>query len=111
MSLRNRVLGVVSLILILVLSTATLYASPWITDGFAVSRAVESFAKEWDGVSDGCGFNCKGCGVRTTWKVPFGRQVRIVYACGLLPYDSPEFHNEREIFVSFVGTVHGIPGP
>lgn len=55
--------------------------------------------------TDGCGFNCNGCGVQNTEKVLFGRKVSFIYACGLIPADLPEYHESAEAFVSFIGTV------
>ncbi len=57
-------------------------------------------------VQDGCGFNCKDCGFKSSEKTLLGRKVIIEYACGLLPSDSPEYHKKKELFVSFLGTVH-----
>jgi hypothetical protein len=82
------------------------WLSPWVTESFAAARAVYAFEKQWRHTQDGCGFHCKGCGVRNTEKVPFGRTVEIEFACGLLPSDSPEYHRTQTRFVSFLGTVH-----
>ncbi len=80
--------------------------SPWVTEVFAKSRALNSFEKQWKDTQDGCGFNCKDCGFKKSQKVLFGRKVEIEFACGLLPFDSPEYHKKKELFVSFLGTVH-----
>jgi hypothetical protein len=80
--------------------------SPWVTVSFAEQKVINAFEGQWEGVQDGCGFNCKDCGVKTTEKVLFGRKVVIEYACGLLPSDSHEHHKRKELFVSFIGTVH-----
>ncbi len=80
--------------------------APWVTVSFAEQRAINAFEGQWKNVSDGCGFNCKDCGVKTSEKVLFGRKVVIEYACGLLPADSPELHHKKELFVSFLGTVN-----
>ena len=85
--------------------------APWITRDFAAQRAGEAFTGAWQGVMDGCGLQCKGCGVKEPVKVWFGYWVPLVYACGLLPADTPEYHLTRSVFVSFLGTVHGLDKP
>jgi hypothetical protein len=94
-----------SVMLLIVIVTGFLF-SPWVTESFAIHRAMNSFEGKWKNVQDGCGFNCKECGFKTSKKVLFGRKVVIEYACGLLPSDSPEYHKRKEQFVSFLGTVH-----
>jgi hypothetical protein len=91
---------------VLVFIVSGIIFAPWVTVSFAEHRAINTFKGQWKNVSDGCGFNCKDCGVKTTEKVLFGRKVVIEYACGLLPSDSPEYHQKKELFVSFLGTVH-----
>jgi hypothetical protein len=83
--------------------------APWLTRGAAEQRAVQSFDAAWQGVIDGCGLNCNGCGVKDAQKTWFGYQVQLEYACGMLPEDSPEYHQHSTAFVSFLGTIHGIP--
>lgn len=85
--------------------------APWVTEEFAGTAALEAFTSAWEGVQDGCGFNCQGCGPQDSRWAPFGRLVRIEFACGLLPADLPEFHRQAVVFVSALGTVHGIPMP
>ena len=85
--------------------------SPWITPAWAEQRAVDGFSTAWQGVADGCGFNCQGCGAKEARRVPLGVAVELEYACGLLPEDSPEYHQRVEVFVSPLGTVHGVRGP
>jgi hypothetical protein len=91
--------------------SALLLWSPWITSGYAEAAVVRSFEAQWENVVDGCGFNCQGCGVMESERVPFGYRVVIVYACGLLPADSPEFYRQSEAFVSLFSTVHELPMP
>jgi hypothetical protein len=91
--------------------SALLLWSPWITSSYAEAAVVRSFEAQWENVVDGCGFNCAGCGVAETQRVPFGYRVDIVYACGLLPADSPEFYRQSEVFVSLFGTIHELPAP
>lgn len=80
--------------------------SPWITNTFAHNRVINSFQVSQKDIQDGCGFNCKGCGVIQEKKAVFGYSVTIEYACGLLPSDSPKYHKTATKFVSFLGTVH-----
>lgn len=83
--------------------------APWVSDSGAKARAVAAFEAAQSQIMDGCGFNCKGCGAASTRKAAFGRSVSIEYACGLLPADLPQYHRRRELFVSALGTVHGLP--
>ena len=85
--------------------------SPWLTQASAEVRAVDSFNKAWESVADGCGMNCKGCGAISSQRVPFGVLVTIDYACGMIPADLPEYHQQTTAFVSALGTVHGLPKP
>jgi hypothetical protein len=85
--------------------------SPWLTQESAEVLAVDSFNKAWEFVADGCGTNCKECGAVSSQRVPFGVLVRIEYACGLIPADLPEYHQQSTAFVSALGTVHGFPHP
>jgi hypothetical protein len=85
--------------------------SPWLTETYAETRAVEAFDKAWEFVVDGCGTNCKGCGAVSSQRMPFGVLVTIEYACGLIPADTPQYHQRTTAFVSGLGTVHGILSP
>jgi hypothetical protein len=85
--------------------------APWLTRESAERRIVDQFTAAWRGVIDGCGFSCEGCGVKKLARVLTGYSVSIEYACGLLPHDSPAFHEKRTVHVSLLGTVHGLPRP
>ena len=85
--------------------------SPWLTQSFAETRAINSFNKSWSTVIDGCGTNCKGCGAINSQRVPFGMEVTLEYGCGLMPADTAEYHEHATGFVSAFGTVHGFPKP
>jgi hypothetical protein len=85
--------------------------SPWLTQSFAESRAVDSFNSSWATVIDSCGANCKGCGAINSKRVPFGMEVTLEYGCGLMPEDTSEYHEQSTGFVSAFGTVHGFPRP
>jgi hypothetical protein len=102
-----------ALLFLLIIAAAAVAAvwAPWLTPEEAGNLAVRSFETKWHQVVDGCGFNCRGCGVIAAEKVPFGVQVEIEYACGLLPTDDPSFHQTAGGFVSFLRTVHGLPSP
>jgi len=101
-----------SSIILVILALAVICAwSPWLTQASAEVRAVDSFNEAWESVADGCGMNCKGCGTVSSQRVPFGVTVTIDYACGLIPADLPEYHQQSIAFVSMLGTVHGLPKP
>ncbi len=101
-----------SAIVLIVLAFLAICAwSPWLTQPVAENRAVDSFDKAWEFVADGCGTNCQGCGAISSQRVPFGALVTIEYACGLIPADLPEYHQQATAFVSALGTVHGLPKP
>jgi len=85
--------------------------SPWLTQSFTETRAVESFNRSWLSVIDGCGTNCQGCGAINSKRVPFGMEVTLEYGCGLMPEDTSEYHEQATGFVSAFGTVHGFPRP
>jgi hypothetical protein len=95
----------------LVLALAILLWAPWITRAYAETRAEQAFSAAWQGVVDGCGFHCSGCGVIEAQKTWFGYRVVIEYGCGMLPEDTPANHQRSAGFVSFLGTVHGFPSP
>ncbi len=99
------------LFLILLILAGLAYWSPWISKDFAEKRVETAFTVSWQSVMDGCGINCKGCGAKASRKTGFGYTVQIEYACGLLPEDSPKYHQQSTGFVSFLGTVHGLPKP
>lgn len=82
--------------------------SPWVTKNNAKEKALQAFNQEKEEVIDGCGFNCSGCGIKESYKTLFGYKVIIEYACGMLPSDSPEYHQTKIIFVSFLLTVHNL---
>lgn len=79
--------------------------APWLSEESAGNKAVSFFENKWQGVADGCGFNCGGCGINDTERSLFGYTVELEYACGLLPADLPEYHNTGEYFISVLGTV------
>lgn len=86
-------------------------ASPWLTPEWAAETAAQHFEQGWYQVADGCGFNCEDCGVTDVQRAVFGFRVSIEYACGLIPADLPEYHQNAQGFVSFLGSVHGLPVP
>ena len=85
--------------------------SPWINGTYAKVRAVAEFERVWINVADGCGFACHDCGAVAWKKVPLGAQVTLEYACGMLPVDSADNHQQADVFVSFMGKVYGLPTP
>jgi len=94
-----------------ILLIALLAWSPWLTESFAKARAVDSFNNSWTTVIDGCGTNCKGCGAVKAQRILFGVKVTLEYGCGLMPEDTPQYHEQATGFVSALGTVHGFPSP
>lgn len=105
-------LRIVLLIVILnVLLLAFTAWAPWISETSAQNAVTSRFEDAWEGVVDGCGLNCNGCGPVEAWRVPFGVRVRLKFACGLIPADLPEYHEQEVYFVSFLGAVHGLPDP
>lgn len=91
-----------------VVASLNLFAfSPWITKDVAEKRAISVFQNQQKAIVDGCGFNCDGCGVVTSDNVLFGYNVRIEYGCGLISEeDNKEDKKIKNVFVSFLGTVH-----
>lgn len=85
--------------------------APWLNAAGAAQHVEDRFNSSWSGIADGCGFNCKGCGVQGTSRELLGYSVQIEYACGLLPEDSPAYHQRAKVFVSVLGTMHGLPVP
>jgi hypothetical protein len=79
--------------------------SPWITRSYAENKVVEDFEEKWEGIIDGCGFDCIGCGVTDSKRTLFGYVVIAEFACGMLPEDSPEYHVTGKYFVSFLGII------
>lgn len=85
----------------LIVLLALLAWSPWITKTYAEKKVVEAFEESQKGVVDGCGFNCEGCGVTNSNKMPFGYKVNIKFKCSMKDY-----FREDTKFLSFIGTVH-----
>jgi len=99
------VLGIVAIVLLV------LIWAPWLTQQYAEEKVIDQFNSAWDGVIDGCGFQCNGCGVTGSERTLFGFNVEIEYACGLIPDDTPEYHQVDQIFVSVFGVVTGLDAP
>ena len=96
---------IISLIMVL------LAWAPWLTRDGLISATEARFEQLWQNVTDGCGFNCQGCGVIASRRVLFGAAVEIEYACGMLPTDLAEYHQQSTVYVSFFGSVHNLPKP
>jgi hypothetical protein len=77
----------------------------------AETLVAEYFSSTWNGVVDGCGFFCAGCGTKDARRLAIGYAVEIEYACEMLATDSPEFHLFETAYVSPFGTVHGVRTP
>jgi hypothetical protein len=85
--------------------------APWLTRDWAAGRAQAHFQAAWYQVADGCGLACRGCGVLRVRRLPFAAVVELDYACGMIPAETPEYHQQATGWVSFLGTVHGLPVP
>ena len=97
---------------VLLASTFALMAwAPWLTTASVASRVERGLESAWLDVADGCGLSCLHCGVHEVRWAPFGRQVELEYACGMLPEDAPQYHQTDTVFVSFLGTLHGLRLP
>lgn len=97
-------------VLLLLAAGAALWA-PWQSKESTEQNAERAFTTSWQGVIDGCGLYCQGCGATNAQKTWFGYQVELEYACGLIPEDTEAYHQHSTGFVSFLGTVHGLPKP
>jgi len=98
-------------VLLLALLIAMLLWSPWLTGADAQKRAVDGFTDRWQGVMDGCGFNCAGCGAQEAQRILFGYRVRLEYACGVRSADAPGEYQSIWVLISVLGTLHGLPEP
>jgi hypothetical protein len=98
----------ITLALSLMLSALAAW-SPWVTPWFAEQTGIVQFNLKWMNVIDGCGFNCEGCGATGYRKAAFGAHVTLQYGCGLIYPGEPL--KSSDIFISFLGTAHGIPKP
>jgi len=95
------------IILGVILTVIILAWAPWITKSNAEKIVINNFEAKWNGVMDGCGFNCDGCGVQESHKTLFGYTVTIKYGCGMLIVGNPSGSVDK-IFVSFLGTSHTV---
>lgn len=80
---------------------AVLAWAPWLTEEFAEERTLSSFEAAQQGIIDGCGFRCEGCGPEAYERALFGALLNLTYRCGMKSY----LEGER-FFVSAFGTVH-----
>ena len=101
--MKNKKVFIALALLIIIL----LALCPWVTKDIAEAKVSSAFHQKWDGVVDGCGFNCSGCGIKEPRKSLFGYQVGIEYACGIARV-LPENHETKTVFVSFLLTVHNL---
>ncbi|MFH1424838.1 MAG: hypothetical protein ABIG20_04150 [archaeon] len=103
-----------AILIVIILILIALFAwSPWITADYAEARVTNKFNDTWMGVMDGCGFYNEATGrmepkTITSSKTAFGRSVEIGYPCSWTP-KYPELETET-VFVSPLGTVHGMRG-
>ncbi len=97
--------------LALVLGLSLLAWAPWETPSRYANRVERAFARAWEGIVDGCGLDCARCGARPTVRVPFGYLMDLEYACGMMPADLPEYHEQAIVLVTVFGSIHGMPVP
>ena len=64
---------------------ALLLWAPWLNSASAKERAEQYFLSAWQGVADGCGLSCKGCGGVGTQRVMGGWMVTIELCLRLDP--------------------------
>ncbi len=81
---------------------------PWLSQESAESAAVTASESAWKGVTD-CTVDCNGCGAVWSQKMPFGYSVTLAHYCGM-PESSRTPPQQATVFVTFFGTVYGIPG-
>jgi hypothetical protein len=108
--LNSRQILVITLLVVLSLLVLVLWA-PWLDARRAETLAEQRFSQAWQGVADGCGLDCQGCGADQAQRVLAGYLVDLEYACGLLPEDDPVYHQRARVLVSVFGTLHGLPAP
>lgn len=99
------------IIVVIVLFLLIVIWAPWLTQEDAEARVVDRFNAAWEGVIDGCGFDCNGCGVTSSERALLGFKVEIEYGCGLIPVDTPEYHQVDEAMVWVFGSVTGLDLP
>ncbi|HEY45397.1 MAG TPA: hypothetical protein G4O14_01285, partial [Anaerolineae bacterium] len=71
---------------------------------YAEDKVIDQFNSIWEGVVD-------GCGVIGTERTLLGYKVEIEYGCGLIPEDSPQYHQIDHAFVSVFGIVTELDAP
>jgi hypothetical protein len=82
--------------------------SPWLTPSTVESIVINEMKNSQRNITDGCGINCNGCGIKNYKEASFGRYVDVEFACGMLPKYDPKYHKMTTFFVSFLGTVHQV---
>ena len=92
-----------SIIAAIIIIIALFAWAPWMSEASAKNTVNAYFEKQNEGIVDGCGFNCEGCGVKEATKIPFGYAVEVEYACGFLPADSKQYHTIKTINVYSFG--------
>lgn len=110
MELNSRQILVIVLLVVLTLVLLVLWA-PWLDEQRAEALTEQRFTAAWQGVIDGCGLDCRGCGAEQAQRVLAGYLVDLEYACGMLPADEPAYHERARVLVSVLGTLHGLPVP
>jgi hypothetical protein len=95
----KRIVLIIVLVFFLILAW-----SPWITKEYAEKKAADTFNSAQNGIIDGCGLNCEGCGVVSSQKLLFGHSVILRNKCGI----KNNYRDAKE-FVSVFGIVFLLP--
>lgn len=85
------------LLIVVLIILALLAWSPLQTKESTENTVTSAFKSEQAGIIDGCDFNCDGCGVESSHKIPFGYLVNVKYKCGMKNY----FRGEKRFVTSF----------
>jgi len=78
--------------------------APWLTKEYAEERAVRYFEEIWEGVIDGCGLNCEGCGIAETNRDLLGYEVGLQFRCGLYVDEQP--YDRNRYLVTPIGKIY-----
>jgi hypothetical protein len=81
--------------------------SPWVTKDNVTEIVENRFASLWRNVTD----NPHVVGLADITKIPFGIRAVTLYAGGLGGSIDEKPHRGETVFISFLGTVHGLSSP
>lgn len=81
--------------------------APWLTQERVEQLVIAQYNTLWQGVLDNPGVS----GVTDFTKIPFGAKGSLVYTGGLAERSNVSSNKGTTVFVSFLGTVHGLKSP